>query len=200
MKTKANPVCRDCGAELTGENWFPSYREGNNRICKRCVNIKCKQWKKANPEKAKAQWIRFQRKHGQRSMSENKECSYYLGVHVAERVLARTFKNVKRMPILNPGYDFICNKGYTVDVKGACLNKKGSWSFNIRRNTIADYFLCLAFNNRRDLNPIHAWLLPGSTFNHLIGIAISPSTIHKWDAYRLDISKINECCNILKEA
>jgi hypothetical protein len=49
------------------------------------------------------------------------------------------------------------------------------------------------------LTPIHVWLLPGNEFNHLIDAAIRPSTIPKWDAYRLDISKISECCVTMKE-
>ena len=37
---------------------------------------------------------------------DNKTCALFLGVHVAERVLSHVFKQVKRMPNGNVGYDF----------------------------------------------------------------------------------------------
>ena len=200
MKTKANPVCRVCGVELNDENWHPSARKRNYHICKTCENKQRQQWRKMNPKKEKTYWTRGNRKRGERPFNENKRCSSYLGVYVAERVLSHVFKDVQRMPMNNHGYDFKCRYGYLVDVKSSCMNKNGTWDFNIKHNTIADYFLCLAFDSREDLNPQHIWLLPGSKFNHLMHTAIRPSTIDKWDAYQLDISKINECCNILKEA
>jgi len=140
------------------------------------------------------------RKQGHLPFNENKECSAYLGVHVAERVLGYAFKNVEIMPYNNPGYDFICNHGKKIDVKSACLRrpKQPLWSFKIKHNTIADFFLCIAFDNREDLTPLHVWLLPGSKFNHLGSASITPGTIHKWDEYALDTSKINECCELLK--
>lgn len=127
--------------------------------------------------------------------AKNKECTMYLGVHVAEQVLCRVFKDVEVMPIGNRGYDFICNYKL-IDVKSATLGKNGSWAFQIRRNTTADFFLCLAFDNRKDLTPLHIWLLPGEKFNHLRGASICPSTIHKWDEYRLDLKKVSDCIQL----
>jgi len=191
--------CRQCGAELNDENWYPSYRKGHKRICKECDNELRRLWCAANPEKHKAASTRAHRKEGRLPFNVNKECSSYLGIHVAERVLSHVFKDVEVMPRGNPGFDFICNQGKWIDVKSSCLQKNGSWQFNIRHNTTADYFLCLAFDNRESLTPLHAWLLPGSKFNHLTAASIRPSTIHKWDAYRLDISKINDCCATMRE-
>ena len=200
---KTNPKCRDCGIELNSENWFPSNQKKGNYICKRCSNKRNKQWRKANPNRAKVLWTRQKRKQGMCPFNENRECPSFLGVHVAEEVLSIAFKDVRRMPMNNPGYDFICNKGKKIDVKSSCMNKhsrgKGrGWGFNIDHNTIADFFLCLAFDNRGDLNPLHAWLIPGSKLNHLKSTSISPSTIHKWDAYKLDISKVVMCCDTLR--
>ena len=131
--------------------------------------------------------------------AENKKCPAYLGVHIAEQVLGQAFKNVRKMPYGNPGYDVICNHNKKIDIKSACEGKRwNNWTFNINHNTIADYFLCLAFDNRKDLNPLYVWLIPGSKLNHLMGAVISQSTIHKWDAYRLDISKINKCCDAMR--
>lgn len=191
-------VCRKCGAELTDENWYPSCQKKNDHICKACNYKRDQLWRKENPDKEKAGWTRRIRKLGYQPYNENKKCSSFLGVHVAERVLSHVFKNVERMPITNPGFDFICNKGKKIDVKSSCQHKPGKWAFSIKHNTIADYFLCLAFDNREDLNPLYAWLLPGSKFNHLTKASIRPSTIRKWDEYRLDISKISDCCDSLR--
>jgi hypothetical protein len=166
--------------------------------CKECHNERVRVWRTANPEKERANHTRSTRKAGQRPFNENKECSSYLGIHVAERVLSHVFKDVKRMPLNNRGFDFICSKGKKVDVKSACLQKNGAWKFNINHNIIADYFLCLAFDNREDLNPLHAWLIPGGKVNHLVSAVISQSTINKWDEYRLDLSKVNACCDSLR--
>ena len=199
MTSKTNPVCRFCGVELTDENWCLSRQEKNDSICKSCHNEENKQWRKMNPEKAKAQWTRKSRKQGHHPYDKNKECPLFFGVHIAEHVLSHTFKNVQRMPMHNHGYDFICGGGYKIDVKSACLRKTwNNWMFNINHNTIADYFLCLAFDNRGDLNPLHVWLIPGGVLNHLISTSISSSTIHKWDEYKLDISKVITCCNVMK--
>lgn len=130
---------------------------------------------------------------------ENSRCSLYLGVHVAEQVLSHVFKDVVVMPLCNRGYDFICNGGKKIDVKCACLGFRGNWQFKINRNTTADYFLCLAFDNRDDLNPLYAWLLPADKYNHLRGTAICPSTVGKWEEYRLDISKVLECCDQIRD-
>lgn len=209
--SKSNPICRVCKVKLNDENWSPSKRKKHWYICKECSREYAKQyrqanpercrervrrWRQANPEKSKASYTKSKRKQGGRPYNENKECGMYLGVHIAERVLSKVFKDVERMHMHNPGFDFICNHGKKIDVKSACLNgtKHPSWSFCIRRNTAADYFLCLAFDNREELTPLHVWLLPGSVVSHLENTSISPNTIHRWDAYRLDISKINDCC------
>jgi len=133
------------------------------------------------------------------TMSENKSCSLYLGCHVAERVLTKVFKDVDVMPRGNPGYDFICGRGYKVDVKSSCVNGMGGWKFDIGRNVIADYFLCLSFDNRKALTPLCVWLIPGTDINHLISASIAPSTLSKWSQYELDnIDDIVKCCDTLR--
>lgn len=192
------PVCRVCGVVLNKDNWYPSFQKKNSRVCKKCERERLCLWRKANPDKVKAEHTRYNRKRGQRPMNENKECSTFLGVHIAERVLGHVFKDVEVMPYGNHGYDFICNHGKIIDVKSACKCKNISWAFHIGRNMIPDYFLCLAFDNREDLNPLHVWLLTGSKFNHLVSTTIRPSTIHKWDEYKLDIAKIATCCEAMR--
>ena len=190
--------CRECGNVLSDENWSLSLQKNHGHICKKCRREQNRLWRKANPDKAKAGSTRWNRKHGKQPMNDNKECASYLGVHVAERVLRHVFKDVEVMPYGNPGYDIVCNHGKLVDSKSSCLHKNGGWAFNIFRNTTADYFICLAFDNREDLNPLYMWLLPGDKFNHLMSASIRPNTVHKWDEYRIDIGNILACCNIIK--
>jgi len=190
--------CRKCGIELNDDNCYASQWKAGNYICKECDNERNRLWREANPEKAQATYRRYTYKKGSRPLDENKECTLFLGIHVAERVLSHVFKDVEVMPRNNPGYDFVCNKGMKIDVKSSCLMKDKRWLFHTNHNTIADYFLCLAFDNREDLNPLYIWLLPAGDFKHLTGAGISYATVHKWDAYRLDISKIYECCDTIR--
>lgn len=139
---------------------------------------------------------------GGKPMSENKSCSSYFGCYVAERVLSGVFKDVNVMPPNHHGYDFICNSGKKIDVKSSCVvlnkGKRVSWGFTINKNTVADFFLCIAFDNRDDLNPLHLWLLPGGVVNHLMRASISINTIDKWDAYKMEMDKVIECCGTMK--
>lgn len=136
-------------------------------------------------------------------MSGNKSCNSYLGIYIAEKILSKVFKDVKRMPNNNRGYDFICGKGYKIDVKSRCRyypkNRNSYyWDFHLYKNQIADYFLCLAFDNREDLNPEYLWLIPGKEINDKNKILMVPSTMIKWDKYRLDIEKVENCCDFVR--
>lgn len=220
--------CRKCGHILNDDNWSFSCQKNASYICKECqreqsrlwykknsdkkraygslwqkanpdkVNAKTRLWRNANPDKARAQYTRASRKRGQLPMSKNKDCTSYLGVHIVEGVLGHVFKDVEVMPYGNPGYDVVCNKGKKIDFKGSCLHKNGRWSFHIGCNTIADYFLFLAFDNIEDLNPLHVWLIPGDVVNHLTGVGISPSTVSKWDMYKLDVDNVINCCDVIR--
>lgn len=209
-----NKTCRVCDTELNDDNWTPSRKKGNRRICKECDNT-CHRawqkanpnrrrellqaWRKANPDKNREQWTRYTRKKGYQSLNKNKKCTLFLGVHVAERVLSHVFKDVERMPNCNRGYDFVCNRGKKIDVKSSCRRKNNAWAFHINKNRIADYFLCIAFDNREDLTPLHVWLIPGEVVNHLISAGISSGTLSKWNDYLLDISKVVTCCDTLRD-
>lgn len=138
--------------------------------------------------------------------------SVYLGVTVTEKVLSKVFPKVERMPHSNHGYDFICGKGYKVDAKSSCIRRDGGWSFNINYNKTADYFACLAFDNRRSLNPLYFWLLPGQTLipwgkgkkmgvtlvNDCSSISIYPHSLEKWKEYEKPIDKVLTSCNVMK--
>lgn len=196
-------VCRVCGIELTIDNWSLSYQKSVYYICKECNREKKRLYNIDNPEKTMARSARFRRKKGYLPMNENKECPQFLGIHVAEhdvaeRLLRSIYKNVERMPINNPDYDFVCD-GKKIDVKSGCIMKnRNGWVFIINRNTIADYFVCIAFDNREDLNLLHIWLIPGHTVNHLVGASIMQSTLHKWAEYEQDLSELIICCEEIK--
>jgi hypothetical protein len=116
---------------------------------------------------------------------------------VAERVLSNIFKNVTRMKMNHTGYDFICGKGFKIDVKSSCGEE--GWNFILKQNKIADYFLCLAFDNRESLNPQFLWLIPGPVVNYKTGLHIQRSQSAKWKEYELPIERVMECCSSLKE-
>lgn len=213
--------CRMCGDVLNLENWYPSSRERGDYLCKQCITDRArhryqrningvadrirKRYKDningiADTVRHRSQLRRYS--HGGKPMSENTQCGVYLGVHIAERLLANVFKDVVLMPYGNKGFDVICNQGKLVDIKSSCLDSRHGhaprWCFSIRHNTIADYFLCLAFDNRKDLNPLHAWLLPGNDFNNCHSASIGITTIQKWDKYKIGIDQIVTCCDAMR--
>lgn len=183
--------CTRCGVIKSKHDYYHSDKAKKypTSRCKACHN-KCSQESK-------------RRRGVHRSLFDAKDSSPYLGA-IAERTLSKYFDNIKRMPYNNPGYDFLCGKGFKIDVKGACLRypkgKSALWAFNSRRNGVADYFLCLAFDNRRDLNPIHIWLIPGERLNKLIGFRIvdTEGGLKKWKFYEKSLDKAIYCCNKLK--
>jgi hypothetical protein len=142
------------------------------------------------------------------------ESAVYLGTHIAERVLSKVFTNVKRMPYSNPGFDFICRNGYKIDVKCSCLHRddyKGYWQFTIRKNKVADYFLLLAFDNRKDLNPKHIWLIKGTDSwgiirnypvneHTLISLHNTKNSLKSCEEYEKKdkIKNVVACCNNIK--
>ena len=191
--------CRVCGVILNDDNWYPSYQKSGNYICNECHKERSYSWAKNNPKKTKIIWTRNHRKNGHLPFYDNKECPQYLGIHIAERMLRHLFNDVEVMPYGNKGYDIICNKGKRIDSKCSCVNDgRNRWTFNINHNIIADYFICLVFDNREYFNPLHIWLIPGYVLNHLSTASISQSTIHKWDEYELPIDEVSICCDTIR--
>ena len=198
--------CIKCGAPLiVGEN-ITQYRIDNwTYICRVCSSERTREHRQSHRKQYQEHQREYNHSTGKtQPMSENRECSSFLGVYVAERVLSHVFKNVERMPMNNPGFDFICVGGHKIDVKSMCRfvheNWADRWVFHINKNQIAEYFLMLAFDNRESLNPEHIWLIPADKINDHVSISISESTLSKWDEYALDVSKVSACCNIIKEA
>lgn len=142
---------------------------------------------------------------GHLSMCEAKNSSSYLGVYIAENVLRKVFENVEKMPYGNKGFDFICNKGYKIDVKSACADY--IWLFYIGKNKIADYFLMIAFDNRENLNPVHLWLVKsdevirGRKLNKCSTITILTKDCETLSKYELidKLDKIKEMCEAFRK-
>jgi len=135
----------------------------------------------------------------------NKSCPTYLGCDISEIVLSHEFPGFKRMPTCNPDYDYDCPKGFKIDVKSACRyhSKKDPhdmWKFRIRKNTVANYFLCIAFDDRQNLKPEHIWLIPGYVINHKIGFGItdSPKSLAKWSQFERPLDNVLNCCNKMR--
>jgi hypothetical protein len=136
-------------------------------------------------------------------MNENQDCTQFLGICVAEKVCSEIFHNARRMPNNNPGYDIACNKNKRIDVKSSCIHifsKTGmGWIFHINKNKTADCFLCIAFDNREDLNILHLWIIPGNVLNHLTGTSISVNTLDKWKKWEKPIDEAVCYCNEAKK-
>jgi hypothetical protein len=182
-------VCIKCGTDLVvGEN-ITKYRISvSDYTCRQCTARYHRNWRHLTGRNLPG--------------DENRECAAFLGVHVAERVLSHVFKDVERTPYGTTGFDFVCRHGHKIDVKSCCRIHNGNytdrWLFNIRKNLIADYFLCLAFDNRESLNPEYIWLIPGSEINNRVSTGISKTTLEKWGNYELPIDKVVACCDIIR--
>ena len=206
-------TCSKCGIlkPLDEFNNKKTSKDGKQSHCKICV----KEYDKDHYQDHKEEIIKrnkkyyqehideLRQKQGSISMYKNKSCAAYLGIVIAERLCRHLFKNVEVMPNNNHGYDIICNRGKKIDVKSASVTlshgKNPNWHFRIDYNTIADFFICVAFDNRTDLNPLHLWMIPGKEINENSSKTISPSTIHKWDKWKRDIKDAQLCCKELKE-
>lgn len=198
-------ICKECKKSKL------YYAKG---LCQSCYNkyyrkqlIKCKNCGKLKPNVAfNLCKSCYDYKNGiSKPMNLNKSCTAYLGIHITEKLLSKVFKNVQQMPYGHKSFDFKCNKGMKIDAKSGILlfdknfpNHKGQWHFNIKRNKIADYFCCVAFDNRESLTPQHIWLIPANKINHLQKLNISKNKTKKWSEYEMNLNKTLECCNEMK--
>jgi hypothetical protein len=176
--------CQKCDRDLPESDYYiRSNKRGLRSVCRSCWNAYRK------PQNNKQWWYDH---HNGKPMNENKSCASYLGVYIAENALKNMFDHMEHAPNNTPGYDFLCGKGFKIDAKSSVLFQHGNgrWSFSINRNAIADYFLCVGFDNRKLLNPLHIWLIPGRIVNKKKNVTISMTNIKKWDAYEMSPDKM----------
>jgi hypothetical protein len=150
-----------------------------------------------------AEYIR-QHCHGGKTMKDNPKCAPWLGIYITERVLCQVFKDVVAMPRNNPGFDFHCANNYKIDAKASCIRKGKDgeyWTFSTNHNTGADYFACLAFDDRTSLTPLHFWLIPGPVVNDhkAFRISNSPTVLAKWERWERPLDKVLACCSSMRE-
>ena len=183
-----------------------SGKYGKRADCKKCNKEENRKYHQEHKEYNKKYYEEHKDelrvKAGHLSMYENKLCSSYLGIVIAERLCRHLFKDVEVMPHGNTGFDIICNKGKKIDVKSATITFNGKyprWQFAIRRNTITDYFILVAFDNVENLNPLYLWMIPGHILNKQSTAQIYPSTVHKWNEWERNIKDAQLCCAEMKK-
>jgi hypothetical protein len=184
----SSKTCIKCGTEKPIADFYLRYGNITRGECRTCSSIAKKHRNHVNG------------KH--HPYYELKESPLYLGVYIGERVLSDVFHNVTRMPMNNPGYDFICGNGYKIDVKTSCTtyahSKYPYWYFKISNNKTADYFACIAFDNRTDLNPLHFWLIPSNVVCCKQSLLIYNTTIGRLEQYEKPVDKIIRGCNTMR--
>lgn len=77
-----------------------------------------------------------------------------------DNLMIHILENPIKMSTHNPGYDWICKRGYKIDNKSRCLNytnKAPNWLFHIRCNNIADWFILYGWDNVDSSNPLRIW-------------------------------------------
>lgn len=195
-------LCRKCNT-VKPLSEFRKYPNKNlwRHQCKECERAYGREYSRNHRSKMIERTRNWRHINGIHApMDKNKKCSSYLGVHIAENILSKYFENVTRTKYGTKGYDFICSKGYKIDVKSSCIVHKRDWSFHINNNKIADYFLCLAFDNREDLHPKHIWLIPSDIINKLSSLTITNSDkpLLKWKKYEKDVHKLEILCTSIQ--
>lgn len=151
---------------------------------------------------------KLRRKRGVLPWSEIKNLR--LGLYI-EKVIASMFGSVAE-PYNNPDIDFVCPQGYKMQVKVSSMrynhNKPIGWSFGIKKNKTADYFILVAVNeindiDKEDFKPLYIWLMKGHLLNYKTGTSIALSRVSKWNKYSIMEEYENRfivCCSMIKES
>ena len=147
----------------------------------------------------------------------NEDCPAHFG-DFTESLMILTFEDAVKMPCDNPGFDWTCKKGYKIDNKSRCLYYNISedwlgWTFPIRFNKTAEWFILSAWDDRNSLNPLHVWAFHKNDMviyrigGHYIlkkfcdryGISISNTQegLKKFEKYEITnrLDKLKEFCN-----
>lgn len=123
--------------------------------------------------------------------SPDRRDTYHIG-DVAERTVEGLFENLHRMPVRNPGYDYLQHDtGKKIEVKSSTLRENG-WTFQVRYNKTPDIFIFLAFGIKSELTPIRIWVIPGNKINQRAAIRIVNNEIglDKWHMYERSVDEL----------
>lgn len=132
-------------------------------------------------------------------MDRNKTCALWLGVHITETALSKFFDVFTKMPACNPGYDYICGKGFKIDVKSSCIRRNPYkttayeyWKFHTDGNKMPDYFLCVGLDNRVNISILHVWLIPQSVVDNKVSFTVTNSSkiLRKWEKYEQPLDRV----------
>jgi hypothetical protein len=197
MKTK---YCSGCKSDRPLDE-FRFYLSGPRAntptsICRDCEHV----YRITRPKSREYYRTRAHITGKNRPIEEARDTGNWLGIYVAERVLSHYFEGITRMPFGNHGFDFICKNGFKIDAKSSCLNhrphRNQCWHFNTFHNVAADYFLCLAFDDRENMAPMHVWLVPSGVVANKTGFNIIdvPWSLSEWSQYEKPINKVLSCC------
>lgn len=124
------------------------------------------------------------------SMLTNAECGLYIWEH-GKRIILQLFPDVREMPHLNHGYNFICSNRKKLAVRaGRILRGHASptWSFHTKNNDDADYIACFAFKDMiLPLRLLHLWIIPHDVFGGKKWVTMTGSDkgLNKWKKYEM---------------
>lgn len=120
LNTNENPKCRDCGDELTNENWSFSRRKNKSFYCRKCCKIRQHQWRIKNStakleyaKKWRAEHIEHRKAYAKRVGFEKKQIVLS---HYSNGALKCACLNCNEQHIEFLTLDHINNDGYKESV------------------------------------------------------------------------------------
>jgi hypothetical protein len=86
------------------------------------------------------------------------------------------------------------NKGFPECHCNDCIGSIMTYAENDK----TDAFLCVAFDNINDLNPVRVYLIPEKEVCGKHSILITSNTENQWTKYEKPIGKVIEACDLMK--
>ncbi len=232
MKQKYNPMSKEFQNEckrlgLTGFQLTKKYREEGkivsnskaNDLQQKVINAGCKTYKEYKDKCAqklgyendseRMKMMRWEQGIHE-PMEFNTDCPSYFGIYIAEKYIIQTFEDPIHMPPNNPGFDWLCKKKLKIQSKARCIGyhsccDSSIFEFLIKRNSIADWFILSAWDNRDSLTPLHVWIfhkndiVRGRKFCEFVSLSITnkPEYLKEFEKYEVTdkLEKLKEICN-----
>lgn len=232
MEQKYNPMSKEFQDEckrlgLTGFQLIKRYRDEGKIISnskandkqRKVINAGCKTYKEYKDKCAQklgyendSERIKMKRwEQGIREPMEfNTDCPSYFGIYIAEKYIIQTFEEPIPMPPNNPGFDWLCKNGLKIQSKARCIGYRSCcdssiFEFLIKRNSIADWFILSAWDNRDSLVPLHIWafhkndIVRGRKFCEFVSLSITnkPEYLKEFEKYEVTdkLEKLKEICD-----